>query len=85
MIIVDEGKKCITNYTLNGHFLYPGKVQRCLFADGCDGKIKIITTGAGFTTCTGNWVGRRVKDMNIYIGKYAFDHIDKRLIYDFNH
>lgn len=84
-IVIDEEHKCITNYTLQGHFLYPGKVQRCLSQDGCDGKIKITTTGIGFTTCGDNWIGRLVKDINICTGKYTFNKIDERLIYDFTH
>jgi hypothetical protein len=46
-MLVDNASFSVTNYTLPGHFLYPGKVIRTVVED-C-GKISIVTIGVGYS------------------------------------
>ena len=81
-IVVDESSKCITNYTLPGHILFPGKVRRCIYVNDCD-EIQIRTTGTGFHFCGPGIVGNSMGKANKVIGKWAFNNVDQRLIYYF--
>lgn len=83
-VVIDEGCKCITNYTLPGHVLYPGKVRRCLFQEGCD-TFKVKTTGVGFHFCGDNWVGEAMGWANILVGGWTFNMVNQRFVYNFNH
>lgn len=51
MMTIDPVNYSVTNYTLLGHILHPGKVVRTVVEE-CN-KIKIVTVGYG-----GNWVGQ---------------------------
>ncbi len=77
-IHIDENNKCVTNYTLKGHALYPGKVTRCIVEE-C-GKIKVQTFGEGITAYPEslNWLGLPTATVNQYYGKYLFENVDNR-------
>ncbi|MBK9929570.1 MAG: hypothetical protein IPP04_06820 [Saprospiraceae bacterium] len=77
IISVDEKEMCITNYTLPGHFLYPGRVKRCLKVKDCD-KIYIETTGEGFNYCGDTFEGGLLSVLNLLLGKDAFKSVDAR-------
>jgi|GEM_PF-4346945 len=81
-IVIDESCKCITNYTLPGHILYPGKVRRCITQSNCD-IVKVKTRGIGLhflgDNAAGEWFGER----NIIIGTNAFQNVDDRFILDY--
>ena len=77
LVSVDNDNMCITNYTLPGHFLYPGKIQRCLKVSNCN-RISMVTTGEGFHFCGDNTFGCAFSDLNKKIGISAFNNVDKR-------
>lgn len=86
-MLVDNDSFSVTNYTLPGHFLYPGKVIRSVVED-C-GKIKIITLGVGYSWLHdypyydegGNPVdlGVIMGSLNTFFGKVLFRSIDNRV------
>ncbi len=82
-VVIDDGCKCITNYTMPGHILYPGKVRRCLYLDGC-GDIKIKTTGTGYHFFGDNGAGIIMGGVNKLVGSYTFNWVDYRFIQYFN-
>lgn len=76
-IYVDESNRCVTNYTLKGHALYPGKVTRCLVEE-C-GKIKVKTFGEGITENGSNSImGVAKAKYNEKWGKILFNNVDNR-------
>lgn len=83
-IVIDEENKCITNYTLPGHILYPGKVERCIVSEDCGSIIKIVTKGIGFHYCGDTELGAFFACMNKDIGNEAFRKVNERLITAFN-
>ncbi len=83
-IVVDEGCKCITNYTKPGHVLYPGKVRRCLVKNNCN-TFSIHTTGTGFHYCGDNNIGAGMAISNEVVGKSTFVKVTNRFVYNFNH
>lgn len=78
-IEIDAEKMCVTNYTLPGHFLYPGRVERCLKVKNCN-KIFVVTKGEGFHFCGNNNLGEVFSLLNRKIGIEAFSKVDQRLI-----
>lgn len=78
IIRVDESLLTITNYTLESHALYPGKVTRYLYQTAC-GDIKIRTIGQGFSNCNGI-SGVTIKNLNEDIGRKTFENISNRYI-----
>ena len=84
-IVIDEASKCITNYTLEGHILFPGKIRRCLTVDNCS-NIKIETIGTGFHFLGDTRAGAYFANKNKDLGKHIFRQVDKRFIQEFkNH
>lgn len=83
-IVIDEENKCITNYTMPGHILYPGKVERCVVSSDCDKTIKVITKGIGFHFCGDDWGGAFFGCMNKKIGTITFHNVSERLKVEFN-
>ena len=83
-IIIDEENKCITNYTLPGHILYPGKIQRCIVSEDCGKTIKIVTKGEGFHYCGDTEIGKFFSCMNSEIGVVTFQNVNERFIEEFN-
>ena len=93
-MLIDNNSKSITNYTLDGHALYPGKVVRTVVNE-C-GKIRIVTIGVGYSwmdifgcfipegggpeICWGKLAG----DINKVWGKNIFESIDRRFKYKFD-
>ena len=73
----------ITNYTLPGHFLYPGKVFRTVVEE-C-GQVKVITYGSGLSSCgPGGGLllpspGLMNANGNTIVGSILFKNIDLRL------
>ena len=84
LIVIDNNNYKITNYTLPGHILYPGKVERYLVKNNCDGLIRIVTHGIGFTTCGDTYFGSKLAEANKCIGEYIFHNVSMRLFKDFN-
>jgi hypothetical protein len=84
LIVVDEERLCITNYTLPGHILYPGKVQRCVTSDDCGENIRIHTLGIGFHNCGNNVLGRFFAVSNFFVGKSTFTNLTRRVNKAFN-
>lgn len=82
-IVVDENCKCITNYTMPGHILYPGKIRRCLFVNACN-EIQVRTTGTGFHFCGDNIFGLIMSKINKSIGMSTFNNVDQNFIINFN-
>ena len=76
-IFANDKKKVITNYTAQGHILYPGKVERTVVEE-C-GVVKIVTKGLGTQYCGDNCRGHLMGQANILIGKYLFNAVDQRL------
>jgi len=77
-IVIDEECKCITNYTLPGHILHPGKVRRCIKLDACN-EVTVETLGTGFTTAGPSLFGDFLARENEIIGLEAFKNVSKRL------
>ena len=75
-LYIDEANKCITNYTLPGHSLYPGKVTRCIVEE-C-GQIKVKTFGEGITNVGDNWLGSSFAYINDKAGRGLFSNVDDR-------
>ncbi len=73
----DNQNKTITNYTMPGHALYPGKVTRYVIEE-C-GKVKIVTIGIGLNNCGSNAAGYILGVSNIVLGSDAFKKIDIKL------
>src|SRR5690606_16925586 len=67
----------ITNYTKDGHFLWPGKVTRQVVEE-C-GKVKIVTIGEGLQYCGDNKLGKMNAKGNVVVGAILFRNIDFRL------
>ena len=67
----------ITNYTKDGHFLWPGKVTRQVVEE-C-GKVKIVTIGEGLQYCGDNKLGKMNAKGNVVVGTILFRNIDFRL------
>lgn len=74
---VNEAEYKITNFTADGHFLYPGKVTRTVVEE-C-GKVKVITDGVGTQYCGSNNIGDRNGKGNVIVGGILFKNIDLRL------
>ncbi|WP_118976750.1 hypothetical protein [Taibaiella koreensis] len=87
-IVIDEENKCITNYTLPGHFLYPGKIKRCIVGGGeCDRVVRVTTEGSGFSgwdSALGYPFSPWISMLNICVGTRTFSNLNARLVYDFN-
>lgn len=80
---VDESSKCVVNYTLPDHILYPGKVTRCLVEE-C-GKVKVLTFGEGTTNFPNNNVcGPLLSFFNQHWGADMFRNVDERLKSDYD-
>lgn len=77
IMAIDEENYCITNYTLPGHVLFPGKVTRCL-TESCEG-VYIKTVGEGFHFCGSTFEGLGFSSLNKYIGPRLFKKVDKKL------
>ncbi len=92
-VFPDDKNLTITNYTNEGHFLHPGKVERRVVEE-C-GQVKVITTGSGLNYCAELSVNRPLFDTpalrqgmmngkgNIVIGSILFKNIDIRLQHKF--
>lgn len=76
-VFSDDRNLTITNYTMPGHFLYPGKIERRVIED-C-GQVKVITTGTGLHVCGDNILGQTGAVGNVITGKILFHNIDMRL------
>lgn len=76
-LVVEEPRFTITNYTAEGHFLYPGYVQRKVVKEG--NSIKVITTGEGLQYCGDGLWGNINANGNIIVGAIIFKNIDLRL------
>jgi Leucine-rich repeat (LRR) protein len=76
-LYVDETNKCVTNYTLPEHALYPGKVTRCIVEE-C-GKIKVQTFGEGVTKDRNGTYGTTLGKINENFGATLFHNVDERL------
>ncbi|WMJ72380.1 hypothetical protein RCC89_04275 [Cytophagaceae bacterium ABcell3] len=74
----DDHNYSITNFTANGHFLYPGKVVRKVVNE-C-GKVKVISRGVGVQYCGDSRTGQINANGNVVIGSILFKNIDLRLI-----
>ncbi len=48
-VFIDRKNLTMTNYTMPGHFLHPGKIERSVVEE-C-GKVKVITVGTGLNYC----------------------------------
>lgn len=87
IMLVDPQNYTISNYTLPGHILSPGKVIRTVVED-CD-EIKIVTVGYGDSWMkylppingfdTGFFASLMAKWINEFDGKNLFNNIDLRL------
>ncbi|MCB0688729.1 MAG: hypothetical protein KDC53_19455 [Saprospiraceae bacterium] len=84
MVVVDEENKRMINYTLPGHILYPGKIERCVISDDCGENIRVVTKGSGFHFCGDNWIGALFASQNKDLGKSIFKNLSKRVRQDFN-
>ena len=73
---VNETDHCITNYTLPGHALYPGKITRCI--EGECNKVKIKTYGEGLHYYQDNWKGGLMRLVNKTVGTGLFEAVDER-------
>jgi hypothetical protein len=73
---IDESTHSITNYTLPGHMLYPGRIIRTVVSE-C-GVIKIKTIGVGRSWVGDNICGKTMAEINSYVGKQTFSNIDQR-------
>jgi hypothetical protein len=78
-IVIDDERRCITNYTMPGHILHPGKVERCVVLDDCGQKIKIVTKGVGYHECQNDWRGAFFSCMNSTMGPYIFHSVSNRI------
>jgi hypothetical protein len=76
-VLPDDTNKTVTNYTMPGHSLYPGKVTRYVIEE-C-GKVKIVTIGIGLNNCGSGFTGSLLGRSNIIVGADAFKNIDLRL------
>jgi hypothetical protein len=76
MMQVDHANYSVTNYTLPGHSLHPGKVIRTVVEE-CD-KIKIVTIGYGNSWMGDNIFGQLAGKTNTFYGKILFESIDRR-------
>lgn len=83
VVVIDEACKCITNYTLPGHVLYPGKVRRCLIRNDCD-TFSIKTWGTGYHFCGDTILGQMMGIANKSVGLSTFSNVTRRLVNDFN-
>lgn len=72
----------VTNYTLPGHILYPGKVVRGVVED-CE-YIKIVTIGTGNHCFGDSPSGQFMSWFNKLFGTLIFDEVDERFIVNFN-
>jgi hypothetical protein len=81
---VNDNKFTITNYTLQGHALYPGKVVRTVVEE-CN-KIKIITNGVGLSRLYlySPLVGYLTGKINSIYGSILFNNVDSRIKDAFN-
>lgn len=88
-VFPDDKNLTITNYTREGHFLHPGKVERRVVEE-C-GQVKVVTTGTGLNYCVeidkndpdiefaAIQQGKMNGNGNIVIGSILFKNIDIRL------
>ncbi len=77
-IVIDATKQTLTNYTLKGHWLFPGKIVRTVVEDEC-GVVKIITRGIGLHHCGDTDLGKFNARTNIILGSVLFKNADLRL------
>lgn len=84
IVVVDDDAKCITNYTLQGHILHPGKITRCVTSDDCGETVKVTTTGEGLHFCGDTTLGLIFSVLNVFVGEETFMNMDNRLISQFN-
>lgn len=84
ILVVDDNAKCITNYTLPGHILHPGKITRCVTSKDCGKTVSVVTTGEGLHFCGDTDLGLIFAVMNITVGSETFNNMDNRLISSFN-
>lgn len=75
---VNNSSHCITNYTLEDHFLYAGKITRCVIEDDCN--IKVTTVGEGNSDFGDGLGGGFVAWLNAQMGQILFESIDDRFI-----
>lgn len=78
-IVIDDERRCITNYTMPGHILHPGKVERCVVLEDCGQKIKIVTKGVGYHECHNDWRGAFFSCMNTTMGPIIFHNVSNRV------
>ena len=79
---VNEEEKCITNYTLPGHALHPGKITRCIEGE-CD-EVKVKTYGEGLHFYENTFFGGIMSSINNQTGSFLFNKVDQRFINAFN-
>ncbi|MBC6993209.1 hypothetical protein QWY85_05695 [Neolewinella lacunae] len=79
----DEGKS-ITNYTLPGHTLHPGKITRFVYSEDCGQTVRVRTIGEGLHFCGDTPYGVVFSFLNIGVGRETFQNMDNRLIIFFN-
>jgi hypothetical protein len=72
----------IVNYTLQGHGLDPGKVQRVIVE--IDNKIYVVTLGVGYNFCSQSQLGNLSKRVNLSEGCMIFKNADIELKKFFN-
>jgi hypothetical protein len=79
----DEGKS-ITNYTLPGHILHPGRITRFVYSEDCGQTVRVRTIGEGLHFCGDTPYGVVFSFLNIGVGEETFQNMDDRLIIFFN-
>lgn len=76
-VFIDEANKCVSNYTLTGHILRPGRVSRCIVEE-C-GEIKVKTYGNGLHFFGNNFFGATMGKLNELIAsEILFANVDDR-------
>ena len=83
LVVPNYNSKCVTNYTLKGHILHPGKITRCVQVDSCN-NVSIKTTGTGFHFLGPTSGGAIMSIINENYGQQIFNNLDNRLKNDFN-
>ena len=76
---IDEGSRSITNFTMPGHILYPGRVVRTVIEECGEVKIKTVGIGKSWATKYNNTVGGVAGQINTYYGPWLFENVDARV------
>jgi len=82
LLKVDEARKCVTSYTLPGHLMYSGKVERCVRCND-SGDVSIVTSGRGFHACGDTDMGAFLTRFNELRVPAIYGKVDARMAEEF--